>query len=136
MVTKQQLGTQENGLVDRRDLMIHEDLYDEHGNERSEISTIHVKVDEEGNIISVSSGGKIIGVSSSGLTFVVDNKVLEQINKFKINGRNLELIDGMELDEPVKSDAEIEREKLLKQIAELDKQIVADTEENTETPAP
>lgn len=115
--------------------MIYKSLYDEQGNERSSATIIFIEANEFGEMTSIVNGGKVIGVSSTGLSFVVDSLVAEQIDKFEVIGRDLVLKEGEELIPPVKSEKELKREALLRQIAELDAEEESeDTEEQTDAP--
>lgn len=116
--------------------MIYKTLYADNGSERSNCSVIFIEVNETGEITSITNGGKVIGVSSSGLTFVVENIVLEQIDKFEVIGRDLVLKDGEEIIPPVKSEKELQIEAIERQLAALkaEPDEPTDTEEQAETP--
>lgn len=116
--------------------MIYSNIYDENGNERTNCTVIFITLNSEEEITSITNGGKVTGVSSTGLTFVVEHLVAEQIDKFEVIGRNLVLKDGEELIPPVKTERELQREELLRQIAELDaaEDEPVDIEEQTDAP--
>ena len=80
-------------------------------------------IDEQGNINTPTFG---LGFSpeTSGNLFIVDEWLIEQIDKVKFIDGTLSIKDGEELIPPVKSEKELQREALLKQLAELDSQPV------------
>lgn len=78
-------------------------------------------IDELGNI-STYSAGPGVSAEESGRLYVIDEWVIEQIDKVQFSGRVLSVKDGEELIPPVKSEKELQREALLKQLAELDSQ--------------
>ena len=91
---------------------------------------VFITTDDEGSIESVTMSQGVFGLDKTGYSFIVDDYVADQINKFKVVNGNLELLDGEQLDEPVKSEKELQREELLRQLALLD----ADIEEVTDEP--
>ena len=78
-------------------------------------------IDEQGNINTPTFG---LGFSpeTSGNLFIVDEWLIEQIDKVQFKDGALSVKVGEELTPPVKSDKELQREALLKQLAELDSQ--------------
>ena len=80
-------------------------------------------VDEQGNINTPIFG---LGFSpeTSGSLFIVDEWLIEQIDKVQFKDGTLSVKEGMELEPPVKTEKELQREALLKQLAELDSQPV------------
>lgn len=95
--------------------------------------------DDQGNLIlgvtklfitSVQSDytiGKFIsGIAcvpeGNGTMFIVDEWLVPQIDKVQFKDGTLTVKDGEELIPPVKSEKELQREALLKQLAELDSQ--------------
>ncbi|MEK4555542.1 hypothetical protein [Jeotgalicoccus sp. FSL K6-3177] len=72
----------------------------------------------------------------NGTMFIVDEWLIPQIDKVQFKDGELSVKDGAELIPPVKSEKELKREALLKQIAELDaaEEEPADTEEQTDAP--
>lgn len=83
-------------------------------------------VDEQGNINTPTFG---LGFSpeSSGHLLIVDEWLIDQMDKVQFKDGTLSVKDGEELIPPVKSEKELKREALLRQIAELD--AMEDTEE-------
>ena len=62
--------------------------------------------------------------------FIVDDWLIDQLDKVVFKDGTLQVKDGEQLVEPVKSEKELQREELLRQLALLD----ADTEESTDEP--
>lgn len=58
----------------------------------------------------------------NGTMFIVDEWLIEQIDKVQFVNGDLSVKDGEELIPPVKTEKELQREALLKQLAELDSQ--------------
>ena len=87
------------------------------------------EVDEDGTI-----GNHDYGIAftpdSTGTLFIVDDWLIDQLDKVVFIDGTLQVKDGEQLDEPVKSEKEKQREELLRQLALLD----ADTEEQTDEP--
>lgn len=86
-------------------------------------------VDTEGNIIGYKSG-TLLTPEGSGTMFIVDDWLVDQLDKVIFKDGTLQVKEGEQLDEPVKSEKEKQREALLRQLALLD----ADTEEQTDEP--
>lgn len=87
------------------------------------------EVDEDGTI-----GNHDYGIAftpdSTGTLFIVDNWLIDQLDKVAFKDGTLQVKEGEQLDMPVKSEKEKQREELLRQLALLD----ADTEESTDEP--
>ena len=87
------------------------------------------EVDEDGTI-----GNHDYGIAftpdSTGTLFIVDDWLIDQLDKVVFKDGTLKVKEGEQLDEPVKSEKELKREELLRQLALLD----ADTEEVTDEP--
>ena len=88
-----------------------------------------VDSDNEGGIVRSYDGTSIIP-ENNGTIFIVDDWLIDQLDKVIFKDGTLQVKDGERLDEPVKSEKEKQREELLRQLALLD----ADTEESTEQP--
>lgn len=78
-------------------------------------------VRDDGEILNAISGPRIVP-EGSGTLFVVDEWLVSQIDKLLFIDGGLAIKDGEELEVPVKSETELKREELLKQLAELDAQ--------------
>src|SRR5699024_7618388 len=85
---------------------------------------------EENGEFELYSYGLGVSLDGSGYSFIVDNWLIDQLDKVIFKDGTLQVKDGEQLDEPVKSKKELQREELLRQLALLD----ADTEESTEQP--
>ena len=105
--------------------MIYKSLED-----KPERRIVFITTDAEGNVESATMSQGVFGLDKTGYSFIVDDYVAEQIDKFRVVNGGLELLDGEELVEPVKSEKEKQREELLRQLALLD----ADTEDTTDEP--
>ena len=82
---------------------------------------------EDGDIDRYISGVAFTS-EENGTQFIVDDWLIEQLDKVQFKDGTLQVKDGEQLVEPVKSEKEKQREELLRQLALLD----ADTEEVTE----
>lgn len=87
------------------------------------------KTDDEGTILS-SQSGTLLTPEGSGTMFIVDDWLIDQLDKVVFKDGKLHVKEGEQLDEPVKSEKEKQREELLRQLALLD----ADTEYTTDEP--
>ena len=81
------------------------------------------KTDDDGTILS-SQSGTLLTPEDSGTMFIVDDWLIDQLDKVVFKDGTLKVKEGEQLDEPVKSEKELQREALLRQLALLD----ADTE--------
>ena len=114
---------------------IYDNLRDENGNDVFGRSMLFItKTDEHGNI-----GECITGVAGAPLTngtmFIVDDWLIDQLDKIQFIAGALSVKDGEELIPPVKSEKQKAMEELQRQMAELQAMPdePADTEENTDT---
>lgn len=87
------------------------------------------EIDEKGEF-ELYSYGLGVSLDGSGYSFIVDDWLIDQLDKVIFKDGTLQVKDGEQLDEPVKSKKELQREELLRQLALLD----ADTEERTDAP--
>ena len=87
------------------------------------------KVDENGEILESAASNYAVPMTS-GTLFIVDDWLIDQLDKVIFKDGTLKVKEGEQLDEPVKSEKEKQREELLRQLALLD----ADTEEVTDEP--
>ena len=85
---------------------------------------------EENGEFELYSYGLGVSLDGSGYSFIVDDWLIDQLDKVVFKDGTLKVKDGEQLDEPVKSEKEKQREELLRQLALLD----ADTEEVTDEP--
>ena len=93
-----------------------------------------VDSDNEGEIVRSYDGTSIIP-ENNGTLFIVDDWLIDQLDKVVFKGGTLKVKEGEQLDEPVKTVLEREEEELLKRLAELRAKKTADTEDTTDEPA-
>ena len=77
--------------------------------------------DDDGTILK-SKSGTLLTPEGSGTMFIVDDWLIPQLDKVQFKEGTLSVKDGEELIPPVKTERELQREALLKQLAELDSQ--------------
>ena len=92
-----------------------------------------VDSDNEGGIVRSYDGTSIIP-ENNGTLFIVDDWLIDQLDKVVFKGGTLKVKEGEQLDEPVKTVLEREEEELLKRLAELRAKKTADTEDTTDEP--
>lgn len=80
-----------------------------------------VNTNEFGNIILSQHGTKLTP-EGSGTMFIVDEWLIGQLDKVQFKEGVLSVKDGEEIIPPVKTERELQRGALLKQLAELDSQ--------------
>lgn len=85
-------------------------------------------VDEQGNLLTPVSGIAYV-VEENGTQFIVDDWLIDQLDKVQFINGQLSVKDGEELIPPVKSEKELQIEEMERQLAALK----ADTRENTES---
>ena len=101
---------------------IYDKLRDEHGELVNGRTKLFIKtVDSDGSISEFNHGIAFV-TEENGTQFIVDDWLVEQIDKLQFVGGSLSVKKGESLDPPAKSEKEIQREALLKQLAELDSQ--------------
>ena len=110
---------------------IYKNIQDENGIEDPNRTRLFItKVEDSGAISEFLSGNSAVPMTN-GTLFIVDDWLIDQLDKVIFKDGTLKVKEGEELVEPVKSEKEKQREELLRQLALLD----ADTEESTEQPA-
>ena len=103
---------------------IYDKLRDEHGELVNGRTKLFIKtVDSDGSISEFNHGIAFV-TEENGTQFIVDDWLVEQIDKLQFVGGSLSVKKGESLDPPAKSEKELQREALLKQLAELDSQPV------------
>src|SRR5699024_9920383 len=75
-------------------------------------------VDAEGNIINFLHGTSVVPYTSGSL-FIVDDWIIPQIDKLLFIDGTLQVKDGEQIDEPVKSEIDLQEEELLCQLEAL-----------------
>ena len=109
---------------------IYDDLRDRAGNLISGRTKLFLKNSNlDGKIEEYLSGVACVP-EGNGVMFIVDDWLIDQLDKVIFKDGTLQVKEGEQLDEPVKSEKELQREELLRQLALLD----ADTEETTDEP--
>ncbi|TDM15692.1 hypothetical protein [Macrococcus bovicus] len=84
-------------------------------------------IQSDGTINTFKAGSSTI-IDVSGLLFIVDDYLIEQIDKVRVDGRTLKLKDGQVLDEPPKSDTQLQMEELQRQMLALQQQQALESE--------
>ena len=101
---------------------VYEDLRDRSGNFISGRTKLFLKNSNlDGEIEEYLSGVACVP-EGNGTMFIVDDWLIDQLDKINFVDGTLKVKDGEELIPPVKSEIELQREALLKQLAELDSQ--------------
>lgn len=109
---------------------IYSSFRDEEGNSiKGRIKLFIRQTDEVGNI-ELFQSGIMVSPEENGTMFIVDDWLIGQLDKVVFKDGTLQVKEGEQLDEPVKSEKEKQREELLRQLALLD----ADTEVTTDEP--
>ena len=109
---------------------IYDNIKDENGiDDPKRVRLFITKVEDDGTINEFLSGNSAVPMTN-GTLFIVDDWLIDQIDKVIFKDGTLQVKEGEQLDEPVKSEKEKQREELLRQLALLD----ADTEEVTDEP--
>ena len=101
---------------------VYEDLRDRSGNFISGRTKIFLKNSNSDGEIKEYLSGVACVPEGSGIMFIVDDWLIDQLDKVQFIDGVLSVKDGEELIPPVKSEKELQREALLKQLAELDSQ--------------
>ena len=109
---------------------IYDNIKDENGIESpNRVRLFITKVGENGELNEFTSGNSVVPMTN-GTLFIVDDWLIDQLDKVVFKDDTLQVKEGEQLDEPVKSEKEKQREELLRQLALLD----ADTEDTTDEP--
>ena len=109
---------------------IYDNIKDENGIESpNRVKLFITKTVEDGTISEFLSGNSVVPMTN-GTLFIVDDWLIDQLDKVIFKDGTLQVKEGEQLDEPVKSEKELQREALLRQLALLD----ADIEEVTDEP--
>ena len=108
---------------------------DDGDNVRGRTKLLIIETDDEGNILRSHQGTSFLP-EVTGTLFIVDDWLIPQLDKVQFKDGTLSVKEGEELVPPVKSEKELKREALLRQIAELDaaEDEPAFTEESTDEP--
>lgn len=101
---------------------VYDYLKDEYGNLIQGRTKIFIMTTLKDYSIGRFMSGQSCVPLEPGTLFIVDEWLVEQIEKVQFVNGELSVKDGEELIPPVKSEKELQREALLKQLAELDSQ--------------
>ena len=113
---------------------IYSSFRDEEGNSiKGRIKLFIRQTDEVGNI-ELFQSGIMVSPEENGTMFIVDDWLIGQLDKVVFKDGTLQVKEGEQLDEPVKSELEREEEELLKRLANLRAKKTADTEDTTDEP--
>lgn len=99
---------------------VYEDLRDRTGNFISGRTKLFLKNSNPHGDIEEYLSGVACVPEGNGIMFIVDDWLIDQLDKIQFVEGTLKVKDGEELIPPVKSEKELQREALLKQLAELD----------------
>src|SRR5699024_3154689 len=110
---------------------IYNSLRDEYGDLIDGRTKLFIKSTKDDGTINDYIRGLAFTPEDNGTMFIIDDWLIPQLDKVIFKDGTLKVKEGEQLDEPVKSEKEKQREELLRQLALLD----ADTEEVTEQPA-
>ena len=109
---------------------IYEELRDDNGNLIKGRTRLFIKSVDDADVVELYQSGTSFVPEDNGTMFIVDDWLIDQLDKVVFKDGTLQVKEGEQLDEPVKSEKELQREELLRQLALLD----ADTEEVTDEP--
>jgi len=101
---------------------IYENIRDDSGNLIRGLTKLFITNTEEDNSIGEFLSGTACVPEGNGTMFIVDEWLIDQVNKLQLVDGQLSVKDSEELTIPEKTAEEIEREKLLARLAELDAQ--------------
>lgn len=90
---------------------------------------LFIKETLDDGTISNCQTGSLLLPDGAGTIFIVDEWLIEQLDKVQFKDGVLSVKDGEKLTPPVKSKKELQREALLKQLAELDSEATQEEEE-------
>ena len=102
------------------------ELYDDvrlsDGSIASGRTKLFIKETLDDGTISNCQTGSLLLPDGAGTIFIVDDWLIDQLDKVQFIDGVLSVKDGETLIPPVKTEKELQREALLKQLAELDSQ--------------
>ncbi|AQL56410.1 hypothetical protein [Abyssicoccus albus] len=94
-------------------------LHDVEGKRIEGRTKLFVKeTDTEGNILEFGAGIGLVP-TETGTLFIIDDYVVDQVDKLKMVDGQLIIKDGMSIDVPEKTEEQLEIEALEKRLAEL-----------------
>ena len=101
---------------------IYDSLRDEYDNLINGRTKLFIESTKDDGSINEYIRGAAFNPEGNGTMFIVDDWLIEQLDKVQFIDGVLSVKDGEELISPVKTEKELQREALLKQLAELDSQ--------------
>ena len=101
---------------------VYDSLRDEYDNLINGRTKLFIKSTEDDGMINEYIRGVAFNPEGNGTMFIVDEWLIEQLDKIQFVDGVLSVKEGEELTPPVKTEKELQRETLLKQLAELDSQ--------------
>ena len=101
---------------------IYESIRDENGGIVPGRTKLFIVDSNEFGDINLSEHGTKLTPEGTGTMFIVDDWLIPQLDKVQFKEGVLSVKDGETLTPPVKTEKELQREALLKQLAELDSQ--------------
>ena len=113
---------------------IYDSIKDEYGNVIDGVTKLFIISTKPDNTVGKFISGIACVPEGNGTMFIVDEWLIEQLDKVVFKDGTLKVKEGEELVEPVKSELEREEEELLKRLAELRAKKTADTEDTTDEP--
>ena len=115
-------------------LELYDDVRLSDGSIASGRTKLFIKETLDDGTISNCQTGSLLLPDGVGTIFIVDDWLIDQLDKMQFKDGVLSVKEGEQLDEPVKSELEQEEEELLKRLAELRAKKTADTEDTTDEP--
>ena len=101
---------------------VYQSMYDDNLNYVQGRTKLFIKDVLEDGSIGNHEYGIAVTASETGTMFIIDDWAIDQRDKLIFKDGVLSVRDGEELIPPVKTEKELQREALLKQLAELDSQ--------------
>ena len=103
-------------------IKVYNDIKDDKQNVIQGLTKLFIEdVDDAGTLLNYLHGPLIVP-ERSGTLLIVDDWLIEQLDKVQFIDGGLSVKNGEELIPPVKTEKELQREALLKQLADLDSQ--------------
>ena len=101
---------------------VYDNLRDDDGGAIIGRTKLFISITDDNGTILRSQSGTLLTPEGTGVMFIVDDWLIDQLDKIQFVDGTLKVKEGEELIPPVKSEKELQREALLKQLAELDSQ--------------
>ena len=111
---------------------IYDTIKDDHGNLIPGVTKLFINSVQSDYTIGKFISGVACVPEGNGTMFIVDDWLIDQLDKVVFKDGTLQVKEGEQLDEPVKTVLEREEEELLKRLAEL--RAKKNTEDTTDEP--